>query len=484
MKKRLSAKSPEAMVISLVLIVTIIALVFMNPWSRMRVHAEEMIVENTNAEKEKTDLEILIDVPAGWHKGKIDVVIRVEDRSADGKCRAKKVMAKVGAEGQYKDITNEMNLQIYKNCVIYIHVTDNKGRNYERSREIKCFDTTIPTLNAAVSDGLLTIHAVDTESGVSEIDINGYKYKDIVDGKLNVRLAQFDAGYEYFTITATDDVGNVSKVYKTANPYYKAPESEDDEVPAAQLPVNVMATKPSSAVAKVTEHTVTDADGNTVSHNSLSDQKKAAFAQADAEEAELSDDESLGKEFYTVEAESGKVFYLIIDRDEEEEVVYFLTEISENDLLNVTSDNSETLPKNSAALESQVPVVESALPNNNYSEYKTETEEVETEPEEETPESTEEPKEETKPQNPMAGYLMIGCLGAAVIGAAYYFKVVRKKDVEFEEDEDADKDESVEYDTSEPEPEYDSKEKDPNEEFFNQDFDTEDVTKTVEDTEE
>ena len=36
-------------------------------------------------------------------------------------------------------------------------------------------------------------------------------------------------------------------------------------------------------------------------------------------------------------------------------MVYFLTEITENDLLNATSGNSETLPKNSAALESAIP---------------------------------------------------------------------------------------------------------------------------------
>ena len=46
-------------------------------------------------------------------------------------------------------------------------------------------------------------------------------------------------------------------------------------------------------------------------------------------------------------------------------MVYFLTEDTENDLLNVTADNSETLPKNSAALESAIPVAEGALPNNN-----------------------------------------------------------------------------------------------------------------------
>ena len=46
-------------------------------------------------------------------------------------------------------------------------------------------------------------------------------------------------------------------------------------------------------------------------------------------------------------------------------MVYFLTEITENDLLNATSGNSDTLPKNSAALESAIPAGESALPNNN-----------------------------------------------------------------------------------------------------------------------
>ena len=55
----------------------------------------------------------------------------------------------------------------------------------------------------------------------------------------------------------------------------------------------------------------------------------------------------------------------MIDRDGEDEKVYFLTEVSENDLLNTTTDNSETLPKNSAALESAIPTKDSALSNNN-----------------------------------------------------------------------------------------------------------------------
>ena len=101
---------------------------------------------------------------------------------------------------------------------------------------------------------------------------------------------------------------------------------------------------------------------------------------------------NLGKEFYTIEAASGKVFYLIIDRDGQEEMVYFLTEITENDLLNVTTDNSETLPKNSAALESQIPVTESALPNNNT--------DIDDTHEVETPTETPKEPQETEPEEP------------------------------------------------------------------------------------
>ena len=72
-----------------------------------------------------------------------------------------------------------------------------------------------------------------------------------------------------------DNAGNMSEVYKTANPYYTDPEKEDssEKNPAEQLPVNAQATKPSSATAQVTEHTKTDSDGNTVSELSPAEQK-------------------------------------------------------------------------------------------------------------------------------------------------------------------------------------------------------------------
>lgn len=93
--------------------------------------------------------------------------------------------------------------------------------------------------------------------------MNGYEFTEHTNGALNIRLQQFDAGYQYFTISAMDNAGNISEIYKTANPYYTDPETKDsnEKDPAEQLPVDASATKPSSATAQVTEHTNSSAMG-------------------------------------------------------------------------------------------------------------------------------------------------------------------------------------------------------------------------------
>ena len=450
-------------------------------------------VDYTKCEYVNPNVKITINTPSGWYSSGTNakITFKVEDIADSGHFAIKSVKAKIGQNGSYQDVTEDMFIEISENCTVYVLVTDANDKSYERSRAIKCFDTTKPTLNAAVSDGLLTVQAVDKESGIKVIYVNGYEFTDgITNGTLNIRLSQFDAGYEYFTITAMDQAGNVSEVYKTKNPYYKDPNSDDDSNPAEQLPTSAQATNPSSATANVTQHTQTDSNGNTTSQTPKTpeEQKREEFARADAEEEAMKDAESegedmnLGKEFYTIQAASGKVFYLIIDRDGEEEVVYFLTEITENDLLNVTSDNSETLPKNSAALESQIPVTESALPNNNTE--IDDTHEVETPVEETTDESVEETEEEPEAEteepvksNPLVGYLIMGIFGAGVIGAAYYFKVVKKKqDGDFVEDED-EEDDDEEYESESEESETDG-----DDDFFNdQEAESERPAPTAED---
>ena len=411
---------------------------------------------------------IHINSPGGWYNEKAAVTFSVSDTAHTGNFELAKIQAKVGQNGSWTDVTEEKKLEISENCTVYVQVTDQKGNTYERSRAVRCFDTTKPTLNAAVSDGLLSVQVHDTDSGAKAVYVNGYEFTELTNGTLNIRLQQFDAGYEYFTISAMDNAGNMSEVYKTKNPYYKDPADESDENPAKQLPVSAEATKPGNATGTVTEHTKTDSEGNTVSGNSLAEQKKQAMAEADAAEAaekeksgeKEKEPSEQGKEFYTIQTASDKVFYLIIDRDGEEEMVYFLTEITENDLLNAASDNSEILPKNSAALESAIPTEEGALPNNNgeqpddTGQAEENAEETENAEDTEDTESTEEPEPEEKAeQNPLISYILMGALAIAFIGGAYYFMVVRKKKEDFIEDEDEDEEDEEEYENEEEEPE-------------------------------
>lgn len=203
------------------------------------------------------------------------------------------------------------------------------------------FDTGMPVLNAAVSDGKLIIQAQDYESGIEKVYVNGYEFSDLDDGKLEIRLQQFDAGYEYFTLQVLDHAGNLSAKYKVGNPYYsEGTESATQGNTLEELPVDAQPALPTTATGMVTEHFVT--------------------SQGTTEEPVS------GKEFYTIQTDNGKVFYLIIETAGQSEKVYFLTEISENDLLNVTTDNSQTLPKNSAAVESGISITDDTLSNSNW----------------------------------------------------------------------------------------------------------------------
>lgn len=389
-------------------------------------------------------VKITITTPEGWYKDTVKVSVSVEDVALSGNFTIQSIQAKIGQNGNWTDITEEGYIEISENSSIYVLVTDQKGKTYERNRFVKCFDFDKPTLNAAVSDGLLSIQAHDTDSGIKAVYVNGYEFKKITNGVLNIRLQQFDAGYQYFTIQAMDNAGNMSEVYKTANPYYTDPETGDsnESNPAEQLPVDAEATKHSNATAQVTEHTKTDGQGNEiVNSNAGNTESENSSSEKKDGESNTEVNREKGKEFYTIQTKNEKVFYLIIDRDGEEEEVYFLTEISENDLLNTTTDNSETLPKNSAALESAIPVSEGALTNKNIENSQKDKEDGATE--KDAGEDTTEAQEEKAPdkENPIGTYMMIGIAALAVIDG-YYFKVIRKKKEDFlEEDEEEDEEE-------------------------------------------
>ena len=430
-------------------------------------------------------VKITINTSSGWHNDTTKVIVKVEDTIVSGNFTVQTVKAKVGQNGSWTDITEDMYIEISENSTIYVQVTDQKGKTYEKNRYIKCFDFTKPTLNAAVSDGLLSIQAHDTDSGIKAVYVNGYEFTELTNGVLNIRLQQFDAGYQYFTISAMDNAGNTSEIYKTANPYYTDPENKDsnEKDPAQQLPVDASATKPSSATAQVTEHTKTDGNGNTVSQtgSGTTSSSSATAKQSpstgdtskDADQSSDSQTTEKGKEFYTIQTASEKVFYLVIDRDGEDEKVYFLTEVSENDLLNTTTDNSETLPKNSAALESAIPTKDSALSNNNADTTGDKTQGAESveDSTEDSTEDTSEPKEDTaKADGSGFTYILMGIAAVAVIGVVYVVQSKKKKENFIDEDEDEDElDEDYDYEDEE------ETEQDSDEAFINGGDDTESV---------
>lgn len=396
-------------------------------------------------------VKITINTPSGWHNDTTKVIVKVEDTIVSGNFTVQTVKAKVGQNGSWTDITEDMYIEISENSTIYVQVTDQKGKTYEKNRYIKCFDFTKPTLNAAVSDGLLSIQAHDTDSGIKAIYVNGYEFTDHTNGALNIRLQQFDAGYQYFTISAMDNAGNTSEIYKTANPYYTDPENKDSN---------------GNTVSQTGSGTTSSSTGTSAKQSpSTGDTSKDTDQSSDSQTSEK------GKEFYTIQTASEKVFYLVIDRDGEDEKVYFLTEVSENDLLNTTTDNSETLPKNSAALESAIPTKDSALSNNNADttgEKKQGTESVEGSTEEST-EDTSKPKEDTaKADGSGFTYILIGIAAVAVIGVVYVVKSKKKKENFIDEDEDEDElDEDYDYEDE------DEAEQDSDEAFLNGGDDTE-----------
>ena len=442
--------------------------------------SDDKEVKNSS-EEPLPDIEIYIDVPDGYFSDKAIVTFRLKTK--DGSMpKIRNVKAKTGKKGTYQDVTESMILEITEDCTVHVVATDTSGRTYERSRSVQCFDKEKPTLNASVSEGILEVVAKDTKSGVKSIIVNGYEYTDLKDGKVTIRLTQFDGGYEKFVIQATDIAGNRSDSYTVKNPYHKNKDSNSDYDPATELPESTDPTETGDATGEVTGHVKTDKNGNIVKEtpgnsgnfdgdnadgtgnndgsagtgkggngidipDNLTDMLGSeiieAFLGGYSTPSYAYDESLMGREFYTITTESGKVFYLIIDRTSGKEVVRFLTDITEEDLLHVVKNSSQSLPRNSAAKDSGIPIQEAALPNNNtgndgYSDTKklTDEEAKDIEKEQQDTPDTEAPKEESFIKKNMS-YIIMGVAAVIFIIAGYYFKVVKKRR-ESDADEDGD----------------------------------------------
>lgn len=364
-------------------------------------------------------------------------------------------------------------------------------------------DTTIPTLTAVVNNGMLTVDATDDATGISAIYVNGFEFTDLTDGSLTIRMQQYDTGYQYFTMQAKDGAGNLSEVYRVNNPYYTFPDEDNgEEVEDTSLPTDANPTKPSNAEGEVTDHVKTDNHGNKTdrrsrsssstsssssstkssssSTKSSSSSTKKSGIEDDEDEDEMEVDSASkitaeGREFYTIMTKTGKVFYLVIDRTKDEETVHFLTDITENDLLNATEDNKPTLPQNSAVVIKDAGLADMSAGAGRDGEEAPEKEDISVSEDSVSEDSLliddaeeAEPEDEVSPIKSFMrnNLVLILTLGISILTIVIYgaVKILGKdEDDDYEEDEEQEDEEDEE---AYPEGSEDEEEKSSNDEFF------------------
>ena len=174
--------------------------------------------------------------------------------------------------------------------------------------------------------------------------------------------------------------------------------SQDSAMDGTSKSVNTnkgVASSPSKARASVTENKDNANKDYPIHHGDSSDNKEMDQYSADA------------RQFITFQTKNGKTFHLIINHDEDSENVMLLTEVSEDDLLNMVE--KKEAPKQEVVKEE--PIKEEVKP---------------------------EKKEE---KSNLGTYIILLLVVGGALGAGYYFKVVKKKEdreLEALEEEDDD----------------------------------------------
>ena len=174
--------------------------------------------------------------------------------------------------------------------------------------------------------------------------------------------------------------------------------SQDSAMDGTSKSVNTnkgVASAPSKARGSITENKDNANKEYPIHHGDSSDNKETDQYSADA------------RQFITFQTKNGKTFHLIINHDEDSENVILLTEVSEDDLLNMVE--KKEAPKQEVVKEEPV-------------------------------------KEEVKPEKKdeksnLGTYIILLLVVGGALGAGHYFKVVKKKeDKELEALEEEDDD--------------------------------------------
>ena len=415
--------------------------------------------------------EFSIDIvpPAGWKTKEAAVEFVLTDQTNVG---FEKVEVKIEKNGNWQDVTDSLvqkenkyfgQVEIAENSTIYVSVTGKDEKAHEKSRYIECFDRTAPTIRAGVSGKLLRVQAEDDLSGVAAIYVDGEKFTDLVNETLDIGLHQLNSDAEEFAVQAVDKAGNQSRLILVKNPIYKESQKEQPEEKEEQKKEECI---PQTQTGKEPCPELTEASGtkpsvssNTTRSNASNqkDYTKSLVSVAVPKQTEQRSEIPLtpngqatvldhasgedSKEFFTITTANNNVFYLIVDRQREEENVYFLNAVTETDLLSLAQADEqpelilepEEEPTCSCTQKCEAGDVNTLCPVCKENRKAC------------VGEVPEEPEPEAKKSN--AGLILFVVLTLAVGGAVgWYFKIYCPKQ-EFVEDDDSEEEESEEFGT-------------------------------------
>ena len=412
--------------------------------------------------------EFSIDIvpPTGWKTKETAVEFVLTDQTDAG---FEKVEVKIEKNGNWQDMTGSLiqkgneyfgQVEIAENSTIYVSVTGKDEKVHEKSRYIECFDRTAPTVRAGIAGKLLRVQAEDDLSGVAAIYVDGEKFTDLVNETLDIGLQQLNSDVEEFAVQAVDKAGNQSRLVLVKNPNDQEPKKEQiedkEEQKKEECVTRTQTEKEPCPERTGASGTKPSVSSDTTVSNASNQMDYTVFATAPKqverrEEIPLTPNgqatvldhasEEDGKEFFTITTADNNVFYLIVDRQREEENVYFLNAVTETDLLSLAQADEqpelilepEEEPDCSCTQKCEVGDVNTLclVCKENRKAC--------------VGEVPEEPEPVAKESN--TGMILFVVLTLAVGGAVgWYFKIYRPKQ-EFMEDDDSEEEESEEFGT-------------------------------------
>ena len=277
---------------------------------------------------------------------------------------------------------------------------------------------------------------------------------------LDIGLQQLNSDVEEFAVQAVDKAGNQSRLVLVKNPNDQEPKKEQiedkEEQKKEECVTRTQTEKEPCPERTGASGTKPSVSSDTTVSNASNQMDYTVFATAPKqverrEEIPLTPNgqatvldhasEEDGKEFFTITTADNNVFYLIVDRQREEENVYFLNAVTETDLLSLAQADEqpelilepEEEPDCSCTQKCEVGDVNTLclVCKENRKAC--------------VGEVPEEPEPVAKESN--TGMILFVVLTLAVGGAVgWYFKIYRPKQ-EFMEDDDSEEEESEEFGT-------------------------------------